>query len=171
MFFLVFAFWIIYMLFFFLFLGILGPPYCGIGTTIRIGREMLCLPDAGFLPTGPVLGYPKIPEHNTGSHQSWSNLVSTSLCRLVYQPLFSTGWVGFPENNFMMINIILAIIWQSHYTVNLSGSYNTNKYYSSWATPSSARCQEEPLGLPMALYCTALYCTALHCTALHWFVL
>ena len=30
------------------FLGILGPPYCGIGNTIRIGREMLCLPYAGF---------------------------------------------------------------------------------------------------------------------------
>ena len=28
--------------------GILGPPYCGIGATIRIGREMLCLPYAGF---------------------------------------------------------------------------------------------------------------------------
>ena len=25
-----------------------GPPYCGIGATIRIGREMLCLPYAGF---------------------------------------------------------------------------------------------------------------------------
>ena len=30
-------------------LGILGPPYCDIGATIRIGREMLCLPYAGFL--------------------------------------------------------------------------------------------------------------------------
>ena len=30
------------------FFGILGPPYCGIGTTIRIGREMLCLPHAVF---------------------------------------------------------------------------------------------------------------------------
>ena len=30
------------------FSGILGPPYCGIGATIRIGREMLCLPYAGF---------------------------------------------------------------------------------------------------------------------------
>ena len=30
------------------FLGILGPPYCGIGATIRIGRLMLCLPYAGF---------------------------------------------------------------------------------------------------------------------------
>ena len=30
------------------FLVILGPPYCGIGATIRIGREMLCLPYAGF---------------------------------------------------------------------------------------------------------------------------
>ena len=29
-------------------LGILGPPYCGIGATIRIGREMLCLLYAGF---------------------------------------------------------------------------------------------------------------------------
>ena len=29
--------------------GILGPPYGGIGATIRIGREMLCLPYAGFL--------------------------------------------------------------------------------------------------------------------------
>ena len=27
---------------------ILGPPYCGIGATIRIGREILCLPNAGF---------------------------------------------------------------------------------------------------------------------------
>ena len=35
--------------------GILGPPYCGIGATIRIGREMLCLPYAGFLITSPVL--------------------------------------------------------------------------------------------------------------------
>ena len=30
------------------FFGILGPPYCGIGATIRIGREMLCLPIAGI---------------------------------------------------------------------------------------------------------------------------
>ena len=30
------------------FSGILGLPYCGIGVTIRIGREMLCLPYAGF---------------------------------------------------------------------------------------------------------------------------
>ena len=30
------------------FLVILGSPYCGIGATIRIGREMLCLPYAGF---------------------------------------------------------------------------------------------------------------------------
>ena len=33
----------------FLILGILGPPYCGIGATIYIGREMLCLPYAQFL--------------------------------------------------------------------------------------------------------------------------
>ena len=29
-------------------LGILGPPYCGIGSTIRISQEMLCLLYAGF---------------------------------------------------------------------------------------------------------------------------
>ena len=31
------------------FWGILGPPYCGIGAAMRIDREMLCLPYAGFL--------------------------------------------------------------------------------------------------------------------------
>ena len=31
-----------------MFLGILVPPNCGIGATICIGREMLCLPYAGF---------------------------------------------------------------------------------------------------------------------------
>ena len=30
------------------FLAILGPPYRGIGATLRIRREMLCLPYAGF---------------------------------------------------------------------------------------------------------------------------
>ena len=30
------------------FLGILGPPYSGIGATIRIGQEMLFLPYGGF---------------------------------------------------------------------------------------------------------------------------
>ena len=30
------------------FWGILGPPSYGIGAIIRIGREMLCLPYAGF---------------------------------------------------------------------------------------------------------------------------
>ena len=30
------------------FLGIFGPPSYGMGATIRIGREMLCLPYAGF---------------------------------------------------------------------------------------------------------------------------
>ena len=33
---------------FFCFFCILGPPYCGIGATIRIGREIRCLPYAGF---------------------------------------------------------------------------------------------------------------------------
>ena len=33
------------------FWGILGPPSYGIGATIRIGRELLCLPYAGFFHT------------------------------------------------------------------------------------------------------------------------
>ena len=49
--------------------GILGPPYCCIGATIRIGRELLCLPYAGFfqgnwvvyifspLPVGKIWAY------------------------------------------------------------------------------------------------------------------
>ena len=36
------------------FLGILGPPYCGIGATIRIGRELTV-----FLPPLPEVGCPK----------------------------------------------------------------------------------------------------------------
>ena len=28
--------------------GYIGPPYCGIGATIRIGQEMICLPYARF---------------------------------------------------------------------------------------------------------------------------
>ena len=31
------------------FWGLLGQPNCGISATIRIGREMICLPCAGFL--------------------------------------------------------------------------------------------------------------------------
>ena len=40
-----------------MFSATLGPPYCVIGATIRIGQEMLCLPYAGFSsnrPTGPI---------------------------------------------------------------------------------------------------------------------
>ena len=41
------------------FWGILGSPYYGIGATIRIGPEMLCLPYAGFflriLAPSPIL--------------------------------------------------------------------------------------------------------------------
>jgi hypothetical protein len=46
----VFAFWMIFFPFKkkLGFLAILGPPYRGIGATIRIGQEMLCLPYAGF---------------------------------------------------------------------------------------------------------------------------
>ena len=46
----VFLFWIKFFCFkiFFSFLCILGPPYCGIGATIRIGWDIRCLPSAGF---------------------------------------------------------------------------------------------------------------------------
>ena len=40
--------WFFAFFIFFWFLSILGPPYCGICATIRIVREMLCLPYAGF---------------------------------------------------------------------------------------------------------------------------
>ena len=39
----------------FWFLFILGPPYGGIGATIRIGREIRCLPYAGFFYTYIIL--------------------------------------------------------------------------------------------------------------------
>ena len=52
----VFAFQMIFPFFqIFGFWGILGQPYCGIGATIWIGREMLCLPYAGLLCTFWVL--------------------------------------------------------------------------------------------------------------------
>ena len=41
---------------FFWFLFILGPPYCGIGATIRIGRGIRFLPYAGFFYV-ELLGY------------------------------------------------------------------------------------------------------------------
>ena len=42
--------------------GILGPPYYGIGATIRIGRDMLCLPYAGFLRYSLNVFLPPLPE-------------------------------------------------------------------------------------------------------------
>ena len=42
-------------------MGFLGPPYCGSGAAIRIGREMLCLPYAEFFGYSRVfLGMPII---------------------------------------------------------------------------------------------------------------
>ena len=42
-------FWIIFSVFKKIgFWAILGPPYRGIGATIRVGQEMFCLPYAGF---------------------------------------------------------------------------------------------------------------------------
>ena len=38
----------------------LGPPYCGIGATIRIGREIRCLPYAGFFLMASLIEYYKI---------------------------------------------------------------------------------------------------------------
>ena len=65
------------------FLGILGPPYCGIGAPIRIGREMLCLPHAGFFlntlfNTVVILPNPCFPWLNMSS--SLRDLVKQILC-------------------------------------------------------------------------------------------
>ena len=47
-----FRFWMIFSVKKKKFLVILGPRYCGIGATIRIGRDMLCLPYAGIFNQG-----------------------------------------------------------------------------------------------------------------------
>ena len=41
------------------FSAILGPPYCGIGATIRIGREMLCIPYAVFFSSFNFSPFPR----------------------------------------------------------------------------------------------------------------
>ena len=50
-------------------LGILGPPYCGIGATIRIGREMLYLPYEVF--------FKRIIFKKYGAHKSCLNFKFT----------------------------------------------------------------------------------------------
>ena len=50
------------------FLGILGPPYCGIGATIRIGREMLGLLYAGFFNNIKLFQYNIKMLYNSKSH-------------------------------------------------------------------------------------------------------
>ena len=65
------------------FWGILGPPYCGIGATIRIVQEMLCLPYAGFFSRSlPYRPFPANPTADTNRHprsfgiykQTWAKL-------------------------------------------------------------------------------------------------
>ena len=48
-------------------LGIHGPPYCGIGATIRIGQEMLCVPYAGFFSSF----FPPFTKVTTKSYQGY----------------------------------------------------------------------------------------------------
>ena len=56
-------FWMIFSVFQkFGFLGILGLPYCGIGATIQIGREILCLLYAEFFKTQSIHFYKKIKQ-------------------------------------------------------------------------------------------------------------
>ena len=57
-------------------MGILGPPYCGIGATIPIGREMLCLPYAGFF----CILLPSVPR--SGVLCAVSKQITVSLCVL-----------------------------------------------------------------------------------------
>ena len=85
-FFWVFAFWIIFFPYFkkIGFLGIFGPPYCGIGATIRIGREMLCLPCAGFFLTALECSYRGLKKFST----SFSLFSKVLLKLLKYKRLY-----------------------------------------------------------------------------------
>jgi hypothetical protein len=59
------------------FLGILGPPYCGIGATIRIGRELTV-----FLPQLPKVGCPIFLEirNHWGKVMERSGLIFKHFC-------------------------------------------------------------------------------------------
>ena len=86
----VFPFRIIFLvLYFFCFLYILGPSYCGIGANIRIGRDIQCLPYAGFFLNGNCsLGWEIYPtKYFVSPNLSWP----ASLC--------SAGSVNF-RNHF-----------------------------------------------------------------------
>ena len=62
------------------FWGIFGPPYCGIGATILIGREMLCLPYGIFFihvsnssQSGRIMG-----TYQPGSHKNLCSMCADS---------------------------------------------------------------------------------------------
>ena len=59
------------------FLGILGPPYRGIGATIRSGREMLCLPYAGFFLLGFWHSFSHVLKLISTRHQGCINRISS----------------------------------------------------------------------------------------------
>ena len=76
----------------------INSPYCGIGATIRIGREMLCLPYAGFffkdIIRTPVNVFPFYNLLFMSQHKSWielwhsdsvllSKLYKTAACGLI----------------------------------------------------------------------------------------
>ena len=75
-------------LFIFVFLsgfGILGPPYYGIGATIRIGRDMLCLPYAGFLDMQNPWGKKMekvVSELKTFAHKWFTIIAQKKVCFL-----------------------------------------------------------------------------------------
>ena len=52
----------------------LGPPSYGIGATIRIGREMLCLPYAGFLASNWLVTPETSPCVTPGQKEKYSKL-------------------------------------------------------------------------------------------------
>ena len=53
------------------FWGFLVPPYCGIGATIRIGREMLCLRYVGFFFTVMATRLGPSPQSSTPCQQTF----------------------------------------------------------------------------------------------------
>ena len=75
------------------FFGILGPPSYGIGAIIRIGRDMLCLPYAGFfsiacrvslfLNESHTLFDQKSPVHMVKGHTGWQRHPDRITSRLI----------------------------------------------------------------------------------------
>jgi hypothetical protein len=93
------------------FWGILGPPSYGIGATIRIGREMLCLPYVGFFSLSALSASSEVPSQSLPEQSSVSRTaprrkkhVDTSLwhcyktlCRFLLSPrnsVLDSVWIS-----------------------------------------------------------------------------